>query len=141
MRNAVLIVARAHTVMLSKMSKGSNSLLCLDACSTDGDCRPGYTCQGDPDFTVCFPGESSGTTTTSIGGGSGGPVIDSFTVNPTAGYSYATKGFDYTVFTFTCNARDTDGGYIAEYWWDLDKNEAPDFSPPYSNPAQVVFPL
>ena len=119
--------------------QGQSQFLCLDACSTDDDCRPGYTCQGYPGITVCLPGESSGTTTTSTGGGSGSPVIESFTVSPTAGYSYATKGFDCTSFIFTCNARDTDGGYVAEYWWYLDKNESPDFSPPYFNSAQVVF--
>jgi hypothetical protein len=115
--------------------QGQQQSLCLVACSTDADCRPDYTCQGRPNFTVCFPGESSGTTTTSIGGGNGSPVIDSFTVNPTAGYSSATKGFDYTVFTFTCNARDTDGGSIVEYRWDLDGNGSLDYT--YSPPNHI----
>jgi M6 family metalloprotease-like protein len=110
--------------------QGQQQSLCLAACSTDADCRSGYTCQGTTNFTVCLPGGSSGTTT--ISGGSGGPIIDSFTVEPKSGYSYATKGFDYTVFTFTCRAHDTDGGSIVEYRWDLDGNGNWDY--PYSYP-------
>jgi hypothetical protein len=46
--------------------------ICLDACITNAECRNGYTCQGDSGATVCYPGESSGPTTTIPGGGGGG---------------------------------------------------------------------
>jgi hypothetical protein len=49
--------------------QGQPQALCLAACSTNADCRAGYTCQGDPGATVCFPGGSSGTTTVPGGGG------------------------------------------------------------------------
>lgn len=29
--------------------------VCLAACERDDDCRQGYTCQGDPGLTVCYP--------------------------------------------------------------------------------------
>jgi hypothetical protein len=39
------------------------------------------------------------------------------------------------VFTFTCNARDTDGGYIVEYRWDLDGNGSLNY--PYIYPDHI----
>jgi hypothetical protein len=44
---------------------------------------------------------------------SGAPVIKSFKVSPSTG------GLN-TAFTLTCEAEDTDGGFILLYYWDLD---------------------
>jgi hypothetical protein len=41
---------------------------CLRSCAATADCRAGYSCQGDPGATVCYPG---GTTGGGAGGGNG----------------------------------------------------------------------
>ena len=54
-----------------QISAGQGKIaVCLIACRTNADCRPGYSCQGDPGSTVCYPGQSTATTT--VPGGTGG---------------------------------------------------------------------
>lgn len=63
---------------------------------------------------------ASAGTTTSTAATSGAPVITSLTVSPSEG-TLATK------FTFTCEANDTDGGFIVLYYWSYgDWEDMPD---------------
>lgn len=50
--------------------------LCLRGCQGNADCRDGYTCQGDPGGTVCYPdaGGSGGSGATGGSGGGGGDI-------------------------------------------------------------------
>lgn len=54
----------------------SGTGVCLNACQTDQNCRPGYSCQGDQGYTVCFPGTpgSNGGSGGSGGGNTAGPT-------------------------------------------------------------------
>lgn len=62
---------------------------------------------------------AAGTTTSSISA-SGAPVISSLTVSPSSG----NQNQD---FTFTCQAQDTDGGFIVLYYWSYnDVQDMPD---------------
>jgi hypothetical protein len=57
----------------------------LRSCTRDGECRPGYSCQGDPSGKGCYPaptgtggsgGTGTGGTGTGATGGGGGSIND-----------------------------------------------------------------
>jgi hypothetical protein len=60
-------------------------------------------------ITTSIPGGA----TTTIPSQGGKPIIVSFTVNPSSGDIN-------TEFTLTCQAEDTDGGFVLFYYWDWD---------------------
>lgn len=50
--------------------------VCLRACQSDLDCRPGYSCQGTAGTQGCYPGASTGT-----GGGTGSGTFNNASLN------------------------------------------------------------
>lgn len=94
---------------------------CLRKCGSNADCRTGYSCQGDPGNTVCFPGGGSGGSGAG-GGGSGTGCIDAATLTstwwqPTTGGSLeqikfnANGSLDYEYYTAVSGATPYGGSW------------------------------
>jgi hypothetical protein len=91
--------------------------LCLKACASDNDCRPGYTCQGQAGGTICYP------KTTGTGGGTGtgttsnASVNGCYWMNGDITYRYHFDGvgsFDDVSFTAVSGTITTSGAYAIQ---------------------------
>jgi hypothetical protein len=103
---------------------------CLRACSRDLDCRLGYSCQGDPGSTVCFPAEEGdGGTSERPANGTPGPGDDEEEDdNPVAGDCNVRRLPDNTtggcrirlVTPAECEVIDLRNGATYEFAWTAD---------------------
>jgi hypothetical protein len=96
------------------ISGGGTVTTTIPAGNTTSTIPGGVTTTIPGGVTTTIPGGiTTSIATTTIPSQDGRPIIDSFTVSPTSG------NID-TEFTLTCQAKDTDDGFVLFYYWDWD---------------------